>query len=54
MIYRLPAEPSRELAANLACLQDCVGENPAFRRDEARRRKVTAATKGKLKVSCCT
>src|SRR5471030_3299996 len=40
MIYRLPEKPSRELAANLACLQDCVSENPAFRRDADKRRKL--------------
>jgi len=37
MVYRLPAKPARELAANLACLQDCVGEDPVFRRDLAKR-----------------
>ncbi|HWA87309.1 MAG TPA: metalloregulator ArsR/SmtB family transcription factor [Opitutus sp.] len=36
MVYELPAKRSRELRANLACLQDCVAENPAFRRDGAR------------------
>lgn len=36
VIYKLPAKPSRELKANLACLQDCAGENPVFRRDRAR------------------
>ena len=36
MVYALPAKPSRELKANLACLQDCAGENPPFRRDLAR------------------
>jgi len=33
MIYALPARPSAELRANLACLQDCVAEDPRFRRD---------------------
>ena len=35
MIYALPpvAERSSELAANLACLQDCAAENPVFNRD---------------------
>ncbi len=36
MVYALPARPSRELKANLACLQDCAQENPAFKRDLAR------------------
>ncbi|HTQ30136.1 MAG TPA: metalloregulator ArsR/SmtB family transcription factor [Opitutaceae bacterium] len=36
MIYALPEKPPRELAANLACLQDCAREEPVFRRDLAR------------------
>ncbi len=40
MIYRLPSNPSHELSANLACLQDCVAENPIFRRDVGKRRKL--------------
>jgi ArsR family transcriptional regulator len=32
-VYSLPAKPSPELVANLACLQDCVFENPVFRED---------------------
>lgn len=43
MIYRLPAKRPRELNANLACLQDCVGEDPQFARDEKRAAKVRAA-----------
>lgn len=31
--YSLPAEPSPELASNLACLQDCVSENRVFQQD---------------------
>jgi ArsR family transcriptional regulator len=37
MIYALPGKTSRELRANLACLQDCAGEQPLFKRDLARR-----------------
>ena len=40
MIYTLPARPSRELAANLACLQDCATEQAIFRRDLERLRKL--------------
>jgi ArsR family transcriptional regulator, arsenate/arsenite/antimonite-responsive transcriptional repressor len=40
VIYALPAKPPRELRANLACLQDCAQENPEFRRDLARLRKL--------------
>lgn len=41
MVYSLPAQPPRELAANLACLQDCAQEDPAFQRDLARLRKLS-------------
>lgn len=41
MIYALPAQPPPELRANLACLQDCVREEPAFRADLARLRKLS-------------
>ncbi len=43
MRYRLPARPSRELRANLACLQDCARENPVFRRDLGRLRRLAPA-----------
>jgi ArsR family transcriptional regulator len=38
MIYRLPDQPSRELKANLACLQDCAREEPVFRNDREKLR----------------
>ena len=52
MIYRLPARPSRELSANLACLQDCVREDPIFRRDaeKLRQRKAGGDDGGPV---CC-
>src|ERR1700690_612973 len=40
MVYRLPGRPSGELAANLACLQDCAREDPVFRADAGRLRKL--------------
>jgi ArsR family transcriptional regulator len=40
MIYELPAKPSRELRANLACLQDCTQEDPVFQKDLARLKKL--------------
>ena len=40
MVYELPARPSRELKANLACLQDCAQEDPVFQRDLARLKKL--------------
>ena len=42
MVYHLPSRPSRELAANLACLQDCAREDPVFRRDAAKLARVRA------------
>ena len=47
MIYRLPGKPPRELTANLACLQDCVGEDSIFRHDVAKLRKVLSKTAAK-------
>lgn len=52
VVYQLPAKPSRELAANLACLQDCVTENPVFRRDAERRDKLVAKL-GDDSPICC-
>ena len=43
VLYELPAKPPRELAANLACLQDCARENPVFKRDLARLKKIEPA-----------
>jgi ArsR family transcriptional regulator len=40
MVYSLPAKPSRELAANLACLQDCAQEEAVFRQDLVRLKKL--------------
>ena len=40
VMYSLPAKPPRELQANFACLQDCAQENPVFRRDLARLKKL--------------
>ena len=43
VIYALPARPTRELTANLACLQDCAGEKAVFKRDLARLKKIEPA-----------
>jgi ArsR family transcriptional regulator len=40
MIYRLPKKRTPQLKANLACLQDCVQEERAFREDAARLEKI--------------
>lgn len=41
-VYQLVAKPSKELQANLACLQDCVGEDPVFQKDAEKLLKVRA------------
>jgi len=53
MVYSLPATPSRELKANLACLQDCTREDPTFRRDAERLRKARPEFSESSPI-CCT
>jgi ArsR family transcriptional regulator len=50
-VYRLVMRPSRELRANLACLQDCTREQPWFRRDFDRLRRLQA--KGDERGAAC-
>jgi len=50
MIYRLPERPPAELAANLACLQDCALEDPVFRGDLGRLRRLRSRLGG---PGCC-
>jgi ArsR family transcriptional regulator len=52
MAYALPATPGRELQSNLACLQDCVQEDPIFRADRARREKLVPKI-AKVRVGGC-
>ena len=52
MLYRLPGRPSRELSANLACLQDCAREEPVFGRDAARLRSLRGRL-GRDGPACC-
>lgn len=52
MIYSLPANRSRELSFNLACLQDCVREDETFRRDLEKLRKL-ARSIAESSPACC-
>lgn len=52
VVYRLPPKPSRELAANLACLQDCVRESAVFRRDSSKRARL-ACKIAETSPACC-
>ncbi len=45
-VYSLPAAPGPELAANLACLQDCIFEGKIFQADLARLKKVRSSQCG--------
>lgn len=55
MIYALPADKARsvELRANLACLQDCAAENPVFKRDLARLKKLDLACAPEAVAAVC-
>jgi len=52
IIYSLPAKPSRELTANMKCLQDCCRENAVFTADLRRMAKALASCAGPL-ADCC-
>jgi ArsR family transcriptional regulator len=45
-VYSLPAKPCAQLAANLACLQDCIFEGRIFREDLARLKKIRSSQCG--------
>jgi ArsR family transcriptional regulator len=45
-MYALPTDPCPELAANLACLQDCIFEGRIFRQDLARLKKIRSSQCG--------
>jgi ArsR family transcriptional regulator len=51
MIYRLADRPTPELKANLACLQDCVREDPRFRKDREKLRALRA--RGEISQGDC-
>ncbi|MDD2765560.1 MAG: metalloregulator ArsR/SmtB family transcription factor [Opitutaceae bacterium] len=52
MVYQLPLEAPRELQINFACLQDCVREDPVFRRDLARRDRLAPVLPGAEACAC--
>lgn len=52
VIYRLPGRPSRQLVANLACLQDCTQDDPVFRKDRERRRHLESKFSATSPVCC--
>lgn len=52
VVYRLPTKPSRELSANLACLQDCARENPVFVKDAERRDKLAGKFTQESPICC--
>lgn len=56
IVYSLPPKPSRELEANLKCLQDCTQTDKIFREDLARLSKAdtkTRAEAGPIPSKCC-
>lgn len=52
IIYRLPARRPAELSSNLACLQDCAREDPVFRADGGRLRKLKSRIKDGAPICC--
>jgi ArsR family transcriptional regulator, arsenate/arsenite/antimonite-responsive transcriptional repressor len=52
MVYRLPARRPVELSANLACLQDCAREQPVFRADAARLRRLKGCPRAGDPICC--
>jgi ArsR family transcriptional regulator len=53
IIYSLPKRSSRELTANMKCLQDCCRENPTFKED-LRRMDAALADCASPLAECCT
>ncbi len=53
MIYRLPDQLAPELAAHLACLEECVRGDPIFRRDLLQGRRLRGR-KARSGPQCCT
>lgn len=53
MIYRLPRKAPHELSANLACLQDCLREDAAFKRDAKRAARLRSQLTRKGPAGCC-
>ena len=51
-VYRLATRPSAELKSNLSCLQDCASEQPAFRRDLERLRRLRLKSDD-AGLACC-
>ena len=52
VIYRLPAKPSRELAANLASLRESVKEDAVFQRDLDKRLKAESRFADESPICC--
>jgi len=52
VVYGIPSKPSAELSANLACLQDCVREDPVFRRDLERLGELASSIAENSPVCC--
>ena len=53
VIYSLPARRSPELEANLKCLQDCVQNDPQFKRDLRGLAKLRQREDPSVAVACC-
>lgn len=52
MVYSLPEHPSKELHANLACLQDCASEESVFRKDNQRLSRLRSKFEQSSPICC--
>ena len=53
VVYSLPAKRSRELEANLKCLQDCAQCDAQFKRDLRALAKLQQRDEPSVAVACC-
>ena len=53
VIYSLPEKRSRELEANLKCLQDCATGDAEFKRDLRTLAKLRQRDEPSVAVACC-
>ena len=54
MIYHLPGSCPAELKKNLKCLQDCVREDPVFRKDLCRMKDLLRSPDVGERLDCCS
>jgi len=54
VIYSLPDRPSKELQTQLACLQDCRGEEPILKKDSERLQRLRGKFEKNSPICCAS